>query len=480
MFGTISAFVLTLVAYALHLLFVVRILLQPRMRTSSPVAWILFIVAVPFAGIVIYLLIGEVRSGSRRKRRHRHIQANIRAVLRKAWSNDAATAVFPYGTEALARLARLGSETHPRAGNRLTLLTGARDFLDALVQDIDGAREHVHLLFYIYLDDRAGRAVADALIRAADRKVCCRLLVDHVGSNEFLRSELCRELERAGVHVVAALPTSIARIARIRLDMRNHRKIAVLDGRIGYTGSHNIAEEAFHPKPRFAPWVDATLRIEGPTVRDLQALFIEDWYMDSAETLDHLIAVDPGKREDGRVVQIVGTGVNSQNRALVQVIQSAVHMAREELIMTTPYFVPDEGTLAAITTAAARGVHTIIVVPARNDSPLVALASRSFYQPLLDAGAEIHEYTQGLLHAKTITVDRDFAMVSTANLDRRSFEINFELSTLVYDSDFASELRMLQMGYLDDCRKVEARRWASRSRPRRLAENVAGLFSPLL
>ncbi len=480
MFGNISAFALTVAAYALHLFFVFRILLRPRVRTSSPVAWILFIVAVPFAGIVLYLLIGEVRPGSRRKRRHRRIQADIRSVLRRAWRDDDVTAIVPLGTEALARLARLGSETLPRGGNRLTLLTGAHNFLEVLVRDIDAAREHVHLLFYIYLDDRAGRAIADALMRANDRGVRCRLLVDHVGSDEFLRSELSRELERSGVQVVAALPTSIARVARVRLDMRNHRKIAVLDGRVGYTGSHNIAEEAFHPKPRFAPWVDATLRIEGPTVRDLQALFIEDWYMDSAENLDHLIAVDPGRHEGGRVVQIVGTGVNSQNRALVQVIQSAVHMAREELIVTTPYFVPDEGTLAAITTAAARGVHTIVVVPARNDSPLVALASRSFYQPLLDAGAEIHEYTRGLLHAKTITVDRDFAMVSTANLDRRSFEINFELSTLVYDSDFASELRMLQMGYLGDCRRVDSRRWALRRWPRRLAENVAGLFSPLL
>ncbi len=480
MFGNISAFALTVAAYALHLFFVFRILLRPRVRATSPVAWILFIVAVPFAGIVLYLLIGEVRTGSRRKRRHRRIQADIRSVLRRAWRDDDATGIVPLGTESLARLARLGSETLPRGGNRLTLLTGAHSFLEALVRDIEAAREHVHLLFYIYLDDRAGRAIADALIRAQARGIQCRLLVDHVGSDEFLRSELCRELERAGVRVVAALPTSIARIARIRLDMRNHRKIAVLDGRIGYTGSHNIAEEAFHPKPRFAPWVDATLRIDGPTVRDLQVLFIEDWYMDSAENLDHLIAMDPGRHQDGRVVQIVGTGVNSQNRALVQVIQSAVHMAREELIVTTPYFVPDEGTLAAITTAAVRGVHTIVVVPARNDSPLVALASRSFYQPLLDAGAEIHEFTRGLLHAKTITVDRDFAMVSTANLDRRSFEINFELSTLVYDSDFASELRMLQMGYLDDCRRVDGRKWESRRWPRRLAENVAGLFSPLL
>ncbi len=480
MLGNISTLALTVVTYALHVLFVIYVLLRPRSRQQSSMAWILFIVAVPFVGIVFYLVVGDVRAGSRRKRRHRRIQANIKAALRRVWSETSSTAIVPWGTEAIARLARLGSDTLPRDGNRLQLLTGAQDFVGALVDDIDNAREHVHLLFYIYLDDRVGRAVADALVRAEARGVECRLLVDHVGSSEFLKSELCRELKREGVQVVQALRTYITQIASIRFDMRNHRKIAVLDGKVGYTGSHNVAEDAFHPKPRFAPWVDATLRIEGPTVRDLQALFIEDWYMDSAENLDHLIAMDPGEHEDGRIVQIVGTGVNSQNEALVRVVQSAVHMAREELILTTPYFVPDEGTLAAITTAAVRGVHTIIVVPARNDSPIVALASRSFYQPLLEAGAEIHEYTRGLLHAKTITVDRDFAMVSTANLDRRSFEINFELSTLVYDSDFASELRLLQKRYLEDCRRVDPRRWAARNWPRRLVENVAGLFSPLL
>lgn len=466
--------------FLVNAVFVVFVLLRPRVRQPSSLAWILLIVSLPVAGIVLYLAVGEVRTGSRRKRRHRTIQTNIRAVVQKAWGATSRTAVVPWGTESIARLARLGDETQPRQGNRLALLATADDFEHSLVADIDAAERHVHLLFYIYLDDSVGRAVAAALIRARERGVSCRLLVDNVGSSDFLKSQLCRELRETGVRVVAALPTRITQIASIRFDMRNHRKIAVVDGRVGYSGSHNVASEAFHPKPRFAPWVDATLRIEGPAVRDLQALFIEDWYMDAAENLDHMIAYTPEEHPGGRTVQIVGTGVNSQNQALVRVIQSAIHMAREELIMTTPYFVPDEGTLAAITTAAIRGVRTIIVVPARNDSPLVALASRSFYDTLLDAGAEVHEFTKGLLHAKTITVDRDFALVSTANLDRRSFEINFEISTLVYDSDFASELRLLQMRYLEDCVPVNAPRWAARPWPRRLAENVAGLVSALL
>ena len=262
--------------------------------------------------------------------------------------------------------------------------------------------------------------------------------------------------------------------------MRNHRKIAVIDGVVGYTGSHNLADEAFHPKPRYAPWVDATVRIEGPAVRDLQALFVADWFMDTAQSLDHLILATHEFSTEGRTVQIVGTGPGSKNQILVQVIQSAIHLAREELILTTPYFVPDEGTFSAMITAAMRGIRTTLVVPHRNDSPLVSLASRSYYSRLLQAGVEIQEYTRGLLHAKTITVDRDLAMVSTANFDRRSFEINFELTTLVYDTDFASELRLLQKTYLEDCVPVDPERWDERAWPRRLGENLAGLVGPVL
>lgn len=464
---------------AVNAVCVVFVMLRPRARQSS-MAWILVIVAFPIVGIVLYAVVGEVRAGSRRRHRHGVIQGSIRSAARRAQGKAIVPTAVPWGTEAIARLARLGDDTPPRQGNRLTLLDSVQSLMQSLIDDIDSAKVHAHLLFYIYLDDQVGRAVADALKRAAGRGVECRLLVDNAGSGAFLKSELAAELRAGGVRVVAALPTRITQIVTIRLDMRNHRKIAVIDGQVGYTGSHNLAAESFHPKSRFAPWVDATLRIEGPAVHDLQALFVEDWYMDSAEYLDHLVSTVPDAHPDGRIVQIVGTGASSQNQALVRVIQSAVHMAREELIMTTPYFVPDEGTLAAITTAAIRGVRTIIVVPARNDSPLVALASRSFYGAILEAGAEVHEYTRGLLHAKTITVDCDFAMVSTANLDRRSFEINFEVSTLVYNSDFASELRLLQTGYLNDCVRVGSDAWEARPWPRRLAENAAGLFSALL
>ena len=424
-----------------------------RRRPSSTVTWIVVILAVPVLGALAYVLVGEVRLGSRRVRRHAEIQARIRS--RAAFFG--ATGRYPIMAESqrpLSSLAETVGGTGPRGGNRLELIGDTVHFIDLLVADIDRSEAHCHLTTYIYLCDGAGQRVAEALERAAGRGVVCRLLVDAVGSRPFLESPLRRRLEKSGVHVVGALPANLLRTLFARLDLRNHRKLAVIDGRVGYTGSQNIADAAFAVKKRFAPWVDAMLRIEGPAVRDLQELFVTDWFLDRDESLEDLLSVEPLEQAGGVVVQVIGTGPTSYNEALLQLSQAAFHTARHELILTTPYFVPDEGTFEALCTAARRGVHTMLVVPARNDSPFVASASRSYYQPLIEAGVEIHEFREGLLHAKTMTVDRDLALISTANFDRRSFELNFEISTLVFDSDFASQLRFLQRSYMSASRVV--------------------------
>jgi len=454
------------------------VLLRPPRRQSSALAWIIVIVLVPVLGAAAFLLFGEVRFGSRRRRRHREIVARVRKTVEAHWS-DTRPVELSEGRKSIANLAYHVAETDPHGGNRVALIADAEELVKALAADIDAAEDHCHLLYYIYLDDSSGRQIAEALLRAVERGVTCRVLVDAVGSASFLDSRLKRDLSNGGVRVVTALPTRI-RFTNGRVDLRNHRKITVIDGRIGYTGSHNLAEAAFAPKPKYAPWVDATVRIDGPVVRDLQELFVEDWYMDTDESLEHLLEICPPEHENGITLQVLGTGPSSRNDALIQLIQASFHLAREELILTTPYFVPDEGTRDAMVTAALRGVRTILVVPRRNDSRLVAAASRSYYEPLLEAGVEILEYTKGLLHAKTITVDREAALVSTANLDRRSFELNFEVSLAVYDSDFASQIRFLQRSYMEDSVRIEAAQWAKRSRMRRIAHNAAGMLAPIL
>jgi len=215
-------------------------------------------------------------------------------------------------------------------------------------------------------------------------------------------------------------------------------------------------------------------------VRDLQELFVQDWYMETGETLDECLCSATPPRPNGIPVQVIGTGPDSRHEAVVRLIQASFHLAREELILTTPYFVPDEGTLDALLTAAERGVRAVLVVPQRNDSRLVAAASRSLYEPLLESGVEIHEYTRGLLHAKTITVDRRLALVSTANLDRRSFELNYEASLVVYDADFASRLCHLQRSYLEASVPIDPAAWSRRRWPVKILDNAAGILAPIL
>jgi cardiolipin synthase len=481
MLAGIWPIVLVVGEFLIQLVLIGFILLRRRPHSASTLAWIVIIMVLPLLGIIGYLLVGEIRLGQRRIKRHRAILGQL-ARLRTLRS-DAADVLqpnVPAPFRPIATLAEAVGNNSAVGGNGFQLIGDTDLFIESLVEDIDAAKHHCHLLFYIFLNDFSGRRTAAALMRAAARRVSCRLLVDAVGSRAFLRSDLRHEMEEAGVRVVEALHANPLRMLFARLDLRNHRKIAIIDGVIGYLGSHNIADAQFAIKRKYAPWIDAQVRVEGPVTRDLQRLFIEDWYMDTDESLDEVLSIEPPVVPRGVATQIMATGPNSYNEALRQLNLTAFHTAREELILTTPYFVPDEATAMALRTAARRGVETTMIFPARNDSPFVAAASRSHYEPLLEAGVRIYEYEKGLLHAKTLTLDRSLALITTANLDRRSFELNFEVSMLVFDSDFASELRFLQTSYLSDARPVDLATWQRRPWPAKLWQNAAGTLGPLL
>ncbi|MHC4429178.1 MAG: cardiolipin synthase [Planctomycetota bacterium] len=467
--------------FASRIAIAAAILLRNRGTATTRLAWLVVVFALPVLGIVAYLLLGETRLGRRRVRRYRQIVERIAATASTHLvKSPPPSGKVPHLYSSIAYLAESVGGHPPRGGNALRLYGDTDEFIEAIVADIGQARHHCHLEFYIYLTDRSSTMVAEALMAAQQRGVTCRLLVDAVGSKQFLRSELRRRLHKAGVQVVAALPANLLRLAFARLDLRNHRKIAVIDGVIAYSGSQNIADREFAIKPKYAPWVDMMVRIQGPAARDLQVIFVEDWFLDTNESLEDVLAILPPAVPEGATVQTIATGPAAYNEAMRQLSQVAFHDATEELIVTTPYFVPDEATESALYTTARRGVETTLVVPARNDSPLVGLASRSYYEKLLDSGVRIYEFQTGLLHAKSITLDRKLALVTTANLDRRSFELNFEVCLLVYDTDFASQVRLLQKSYTDDSLRVSADAWRARRWPRRLWQNATGMLSPLL
>ncbi|MDE0888616.1 MAG: cardiolipin synthase [Phycisphaerales bacterium] len=473
---------LILAEFVFRIGLVIMILSRRRIEPTTRLSWIILLLAIPVIGSIIYLLVGETRFGRQRIARHRRI---IEALARpevhaNADPGTSAAGSLKSASLRIARLAELVSDSGPVLGNEIELFGDTNLILDGLEKDINAAREHCHLEFFIWLDDAAGVRIGEALIRAVARGLQSRVLVDGVGSKAFLRSALCRKMRAGGVEVVAALPANAVRALFSRIDLRNHRKIVVIDRGLAWTGSQNLAEASFAPKPKFAPWVDCAVRLQGPAAKELHLLFVEDWYLDTDESLIELLMTPVAMRPHGVPAQAFGTGPNFQNLAATQGLQSFIHEAKSQLVITTPYFVPDNATVVNLATAARRGVDVHLVVPRRNDSFLVGLASRSCYGTLLESGVHIHEFEGGLLHAKTITLDSDISLVSSANLDRRSLFLNFEAGLYVYDQDFTSQLRFLQQSYMDSSRQVDPVSWNKRGAKARLAENAAGLLSPLL
>jgi cardiolipin synthase len=267
-----------------------------------------------------------------------------------------------------------------------------------------------------------------------------------------------------------------------RVDLRNHRKLVVIDNRMAFCGSQNCADPQFLVKAKYAPWIDILLRCEGPVVRQAQHLFLATWIAETGEDLYGLPAAapEPAQHPEGVAAQMFGTGPTTPGNTMSDSFVSALYAAEHELIITTPYFVPDEALLRALCAAPRRGVTTTLIVPARNDSPLVGAASRSTYPDLLACGVRLFEYPLGLLHTKSVTIDARIALVGSANMDRRSLELNFENNLLVLDPGLTATIRQRQLGYLSQSAAVEAESVQGRPFRTRLIGNAIGMASPLL
>ena len=461
------------------------VIVTRKRSANAALAWLVVVAFVPFLGAAAYLLFGEIRLGRRRSREYHHLQeAMSRSPELREQFAGYGPAELDESHRRLANLAGSMGAREPRPGNRLELMDDPRELFTRMVEDIDAAEHHCHLLYYIaddYKDDPVTRAVGEALIRARGRGVACRMLLDAAGSRRFLRGRFADRLRDAGVELVAALPVNPVRAAVARLDLRNHRKLTVVDGRVGYLGSHNLTDPVYPGKEQYGDWMDASVRVTGPVVYDLQEVFLHDWAFSAGEqpgdpALFPTMQVDP----EGVVTSLLPTAPSMDRAPLLDVILQTLRLAEDRVVLTTPYFVPDDSILSAMRSAALRGVEVVLAVPKDSDHALAAAAGRSHYGYLLEHGVEIREYPGALLHAKSLTMDREFALLGSANLDVRSFSLNFELALLVYDSDFASRLHYLQAEYLENAEPLSLHAWRKRGPIQKVADNVARLVTPLL
>lgn len=488
MFGieytTWIAWLLLALDWAIRLLLSVRVVMRRR-PVGVSLSWLGVILLLPIAGAVLYLILGEARIGKLRRVRFEHIRESLTAHLERLREHGR---VDPDDIHPRARaVARHGEAVYGfpvLGGNRADLLEDSDAFFDRLIADIDAAEQTVHMLFYIWWPGGRVDGVIDALVRARARGVVCRLAFDAQGCKTFLEQGWGDRLAGAGVETVTMLPLSLWRMLFRRQDLRNHRKIVVIDGRIGYTGSMNLTDPAlFKQEVGVGRWVDAMVRITGPAVEALGLLFLTDWDVETAErfgdfeTDGGLYNVAPC----GDVpVQVLPSGPGYFPHAIRETLLEAVYNAREELVLTTPYFVPDEALLSSLTSAARRGVSVTLVVPEFVDSVLVRLASRSQYIDLLEAGVRVVQYRAGMLHTKSMTIDGEFSLIGTVNLDMRSLWLNFEITAVLYDTVFTEQLRRLQAYYIEQGTELDEAGWKARPYRWRIIENIVRLLGPLL
>jgi len=472
----------------LHLLVIIGVslrVIKVRLPVSTSLAWLLLVFFLPLIGAIVYLVLGEKRLGRKFMERTRAIKGRYDSWLRSL-PPEIRSDPQRLSPEArsLSRLAETNLNIPALSGNRLQLLDAAEPILRAMISDIDRAKKFCHLEFYIWTEGGMADGVGEAILRAAGRGVTCRVLLDALGSARFLKGRLVAQLKAAGVEVAFALPVSSISVFKVRPDLRLHRKIAVIDDRVGYTGSFNLVDPRFFKQDAgVGQWVDAMVRLEGPGVLALNALFRWDWEVETGSDLNAAAESETPQadlRLAGTDLQVIPSGPSRTTNSIYQLLLLSIYSARSEIVITTPYFVPDEAVCTALLTAAERGVKVAVIVPERNDSRLVHYTCRSYFDDMLAAGIRVFGFKGGLLHTKSVVIDRQVALFGSVNLDVRSFWLDFEVTLCVYDPDFAQKLLELQDKYIKDSTPLDLQTWQQRPGRERVIENLARLASALL
>ncbi|BAC24512.1 cls [Wigglesworthia glossinidia endosymbiont of Glossina brevipalpis] len=463
----------------------IRILFKRR-TVPSAMAWLLIIYVVPFIGAIIYLLLGELNLEKKRIKRSKIIWISALKKIKKLKNyKEIFTTKNSHIARSLFRLCKHRQGIGGVKSEKINILNDPDNVMQSVINDINLAKISIEMIFYIWHPGGWTNYVVEVLIKAANRGVKCRLILDSAGSKNFLKSIQVKIMRKSGIKIVEALNLNILQIFLRRMDLRQHRKMILIDNYIGYTGSMNMIDPKFFKKNRkIGEWIDIMIRMEGPVASAMRIIFSCDWEIETGENIFYAPydtkKCNIIKKDNNYKTQVIPSGPGVSEGVIHQVLLTAIYSAKKILIMTTPYLVPSDDILHAICTASQRGVSVYIIIPKFIDSILVKWASRSFFSELLHAGVLIYQFEGGLLHTKSILVDDQLSLVGTVNLDMRSLWLNFEITLMVDNRNFGKKLKKIQTNYMSLSKVLHLKEWSKRPYWKRIIERFFYFFSPLL
>jgi len=465
-----------MVLYFITVLAVIVVVLSENRNPVKSMAWMLVLVLLPVLGLVIYLIFGRSLKGMRLISR-----SDLRELQRM---NDYSEAIevdegLSETSRQLISLVNKLTMPHMFAGNDIEVFTSGREKYDSLIRDIEAARDYIHVQYFIIENDDVGARLIESLMRKAREGVQVRVLYDYVGSF-YMRPRVLRQMRAAGIEVHPFLEVTLANVA-FRVNWRNHRKVVVIDGKVGYVGGMNIANRYVTGDKRWQPWRDTHLRIHGEAVAAMQYSFAIDWNFTTRKLLTSptMHYNEPPANSD-YLVQMVGSGPTNRWNNISLVFFKAIALAKKSIYIQTPYFLPSDSLLKALLSAALSGVDVRLMIPRENDSMMLHLATGSYIKQCLQAGMKIFFYEAGMMHAKVVIVDDEFVTTGSTNFDFRSFEHNFEFNALVYSKEFNRKMKDIFEADMQQCSRVSLGKWKQRPLMHKALESVVRLVSPIL
>lgn len=463
--------------YILTIISLAALIILENRNPVKTVSWVLILVFLPILGLILYYFLGEDRRKKKLISKKLYRRMKHMPLLKKPMHNDACDAP-PCGYEQLITLLRNTDNAPVLNGNAVQIFTNATDKFVALLGDIEQATHHIHIEYYIFEDGVLARRLREALIKKAQEGVKVRFIYDAVGSWK-LGNEFFRPMRVAGIEVEAFLRVTFPIFTR-RVNYRNHRKIVVIDGHIGYLGGMNVADR-YLDGGCFSSWKDLHIRIEGGGVQGLQSAFLLDWYYSHKGFVDSEEYFPiPQSKHNNCPMQIITSNPIGMHRPIAQGILYAISNAKKSIRIQTPYFIPSESVLQALQVAALSGVDIKIIIPSKADSWIVHQASNSFVAELLHFNIRVYTYTKGFMHSKLIVVDDALTIIGSTNMDVRSFEYNFEVNAFIYDANTAGKMVAVFEEDATNSKPVSLEEWSKRGNLRKIGESICRLSAPLL